>query len=135
MPLYRTLSGTYYAKNPLSDGRIHVSAFAWIALNFEEAPDAINLLDPELPTRRELIRRLRASNPTLTVLRLPRLAISFGGLLLLGASGILRPGKKAIDIRRVFARQSFDTTRARDLQLLMPEQPVPGERVSEELVP
>jgi predicted dehydrogenase/nucleoside-diphosphate-sugar epimerase len=90
-------------------------AIAWMALHFDEAPETINLLDPVLPTRRELVARLKAGNPTLWTARIPRPLIAVGGLAVLGLSRVLRPGKAPIDIRKVFARQRFDNSRSRAL--------------------
>lgn len=91
-------------------------AIAWMALHFEEAPEVLNLFDPVLPTRRQLAARLKASNPTLIMLRMPRPVLWSGGLFLLGLSRLLRPRGKPIDIRKVFARQKCDTRKSSELR-------------------
>jgi predicted dehydrogenase/nucleoside-diphosphate-sugar epimerase len=87
----------------------------WMATHFEEAPDTLNLLEAELPTKRELVRRLRETDPDLRVIWLP-----WPILLPLSAAAtvvqkVLRPRRPAISLRRVFAAPSYDTTRVREL--------------------
>jgi nucleoside-diphosphate-sugar epimerase len=88
---------------------------AWIVENFADTPDTLNLLTPVLPTKRELVSRLRQNNPDLTIVWLPTLVLiplSWGAILL---QKILRPGKPAINVAKVFARQRYQTTRITEL--------------------
>jgi predicted dehydrogenase/nucleoside-diphosphate-sugar epimerase len=91
------------------------NVLAWMTERFDEAPDVLNLLAPELPTKRELVERLRRGNPGLTVLWLPwwmLLGLSPPATLL---QKILRPGRPAISLQKVFASPSYDNTAVRTL--------------------
>lgn len=88
---------------------------AWVALNFESAPPVLHLLSPELPTRRELVARLRRSNPDLRVLWLPRPLLHPLSLMATGLQKALRPGRPAIELARVFGMQRYDNSLIRSL--------------------
>ncbi len=88
---------------------------AWVAGNFDAAPDTLNLLSPELPTRRDLVERLRAKNPDLTVIWLPTFALVPASLGAIGLQKALRPGTPAMNVAKVFESQEYDTTRIRQL--------------------
>jgi predicted dehydrogenase/nucleoside-diphosphate-sugar epimerase len=90
-------------------------AIAWMAMHVAEAPGVINLLTPDLPTRRELVARLRSANPDLSVLWLPRAVVQLLSWLALPAQRILRPGTPPMNIARAFASQTYDTRRAAEL--------------------
>jgi predicted dehydrogenase/nucleoside-diphosphate-sugar epimerase len=91
----------------------------WMVENFSATPDTINLLSPVLPTKRDLINRLRRNNPDLTIVWLPTavlIPLSWGATLL---QKLLRPGKPAINVAKVFARQRYQTTRITELSQRM----------------
>jgi predicted dehydrogenase/nucleoside-diphosphate-sugar epimerase len=86
---------------------------AWMATNFDTAPAVLNLLDPELPRKGELIAKLRTTDPTLRVVWLP-------WSILLALSGVatvlqkaVRPRRPAISLRNVFSAPRYDTRGAR----------------------
>lgn len=81
-----------------------------------DTPDVVHLLDPELPTRRELVEQLKQRNPGLGVVWLPRWTIRPLGLLALGLQKLLRPGGTPVDVAAVFALRQYDTTIARRVQ-------------------
>ncbi len=84
---------------------------AWTLNHFDEAPAVLNVLDPVLPTKRDLVKRLRAANPGLTVVWLPTIVLiplSWFALLL---QKVLRPGKPATNVAKIFAKQRYDTAR------------------------
>lgn len=85
------------------------AVLSWMVRHFNDAPELLNLVDAEPPTRGELVRRLRATNPDLRVLWLPRLLLVplSGAAVLL--QRVLRPRSKAIDLARVFADQKLET--------------------------
>jgi predicted dehydrogenase/nucleoside-diphosphate-sugar epimerase len=83
---------------------------AWIAEHFQEAPEVLNLVAPEQPTKRMLIRRLRSTNPDLRVIWLPRLLLHPLSWTALAAQKLLRPGRPAINVASVFAPQTYDTS-------------------------
>ena len=83
---------------------------AWMADNWDIVPSPLNLLDPISPTKRELLDRLRKANPDLTVLWLPSfilLPLSWLAILL---QKVLRPGKPAINLAKIFSVLSYDTS-------------------------
>ncbi len=83
---------------------------AWMIDGWDEVPSPLNLLDPSLPTKRELLQRLRQTNPDLTVLWLPRfllLPLSWMALML---QKLLRPRKPSINVAKVFSTLPYDTS-------------------------
>ena len=66
----------------------------WMTDAWDNVPSPLNLLDPVSPTKQELLDRLRQANPDLTTL----------------AQKILRPGKPAIDVAKVFSVLPYDTS-------------------------
>ncbi|MDC8447065.1 MAG: Gfo/Idh/MocA family oxidoreductase [Nitrospira sp.] len=83
---------------------------AWIADAWDEVPSPLNLLNPSLPTKRELLQRLRQTNPDLTVLWLPRfllVPLSWTASVL---QKLLRPHKPSVDIAKVFSVLPYDTS-------------------------
>jgi predicted dehydrogenase/nucleoside-diphosphate-sugar epimerase len=88
---------------------------AWISDNFESAPEVVNLVAPTLPTKRDLLRRLRLTNPDLSVVWLPRFVLFPLSLVASAVQRLLRPGKSPISLARVFAVQQYDTSRIADI--------------------
>jgi len=93
---------------------------AWMLENWDRVPSPLNLLDPVLPTKRQLLDRLRKSNPDLTVLWLPTPVLIPLSWLAMVAQKILRPGKPAINVAKVFRVLPYDTS---GIALLAPEVP------------
>jgi len=91
------------------------SVLGWMARHFDDAPAVLNLVQPELPTKRELVARLRRANPGLRVVWLPTFLLhplSWAALL---AQKALRPSNPAINLARIFGVQPYDTGRVRAL--------------------
>ena len=78
----------------------------------EDAPEVVHLLDPDLPTRGDLVDRLRRRNPGLRVTWVPRWGVRPLGLLALGLQKIVRPGATPVDVAAVFAHRRYDTEMA-----------------------
>ncbi|HEU4684023.1 MAG TPA: Gfo/Idh/MocA family oxidoreductase [Nitrospira sp.] len=92
---------------------------AWTADAWDEVPSPLNLLDPSLPAKRDLLHRLRQTNPDLTVIWLPSfllVPLSWAALLL---QKILRPGKPSINVAKVFSVLPYDTSAMRILSQRM----------------
>lgn len=88
---------------------------AWMAEDFEAAPDVLNLLTPKLPTRRDLVEELRRSNPDLRVVWLSQLILRPASLAAVGLQKVARRGRPAINVSRVFASRPYDTKRAAEV--------------------
>jgi predicted dehydrogenase/nucleoside-diphosphate-sugar epimerase len=90
-------------------------ALAWMAEHFEDAPAVVNLLAPELPTKRELVGRLRQANPGLRVAWLPTPVLYPLSWLATGLQKVLRPGRPAISLAGVFGVARYDTSGSREM--------------------
>lgn len=82
----------------------------WIAQHFERTPGKINLLSPAMVTRRELITRLKHTNPDISVLWLPTPLLVPLSWLAVAAQKLLRPNQPVMNVARAFASQRYDTT-------------------------
>jgi len=94
-------------------------AITWAVDHFAEAPAVVNLVDPALPTKRMLVAALRKNNPDLSVIWLPMLLLhplSWGALLL---QKVLRPGRPAINVAKVFSVERIDPRGAATLETRM----------------
>jgi hypothetical protein len=78
--------------------------------HFEEAPPILNLFEPALPTKRELLARLRRDNPDLTVLWLPPVVLVPLSWFAIALQKAIRPRTPAIDVAKIFARLRYDTS-------------------------
>jgi predicted dehydrogenase/nucleoside-diphosphate-sugar epimerase len=99
----------------IADVDFAARVLGWIAENFEQAPDVLNLLAPDLPTKHDLLARLRRSNPGLIVVWLPRPVLIPLSWLATAVQRLTRPGKPVITLAKVFAVQPYDTSAARAL--------------------
>ncbi len=88
---------------------------AWIAQHFDRVPDTIHLLDPEAPTRRELVDRLKARNPGIRAIWVPRPLVPPLSLAAVAAQKLLRPRRRALSLRKIFADRPVDTSASREL--------------------
>jgi nucleoside-diphosphate-sugar epimerase len=98
---------------------------AWIVRHFDEAPPILNLFDPQLPTKRELLARLRRFNPDLSVVWLTPLFLLPLSWLAIALQKMLRPGAPAVNVGKIFARLKYDTSRIAALAPAVNEQAVP----------
>jgi nucleoside-diphosphate-sugar epimerase len=95
----------------VADVRFAGRMVAWMARHFDRAPEVVNLLDPQLPSRGDLVDQLRRINPDLTVVWLPRVVLAPLSALALAAQRILRPRRPAINVAKAFTSPSYDTSR------------------------
>lgn len=96
----------------------------WMARNMESVPPAINLLNPEPPTKRQLLGRLVEGNPGLRTIWLPGFVLVPLSLMAVAAQKILRPRRPAINVARVFAVQPYDTSAISELAARQQSLPV-----------
>lgn len=96
---------------PVVDVDFAARLAVWRATSVEGGFDVVNAFNPRVPTRRELVARLRQDNPGLRVfwLRRPLLVPLSWGLRLV--QKVLRPGRPAVNLARAFASESYDLTR------------------------
>jgi nucleoside-diphosphate-sugar epimerase len=114
------------------DLRFAAGLISWIARNFEDAPEVLHLLDLELPKKRDLISRLRAVNPDLRIVRVPRFVLVPLSQLAVVAQKLLRPRRPAVNPAKVFAPRYYDNSRLRALMSSV-ELPSEDDRVVEEV--
>lgn len=81
---------------------------AWAIEHWEALPSPLNLLDPVLPTKRELLARLRTGNPDLVVVWLPRFVLAPLSLVATLLQRMLWPNRPAINISKVFSVEAYD---------------------------
>jgi predicted dehydrogenase/nucleoside-diphosphate-sugar epimerase len=83
----------------------------WMLDSFDSAPDKLNLLDPNPPTKRDAIQRLRRKNPDLAVAWLPMSLLAPLSWLAVLVQKVARPRKSAMNIAKAFASPKYDTSR------------------------
>jgi nucleoside-diphosphate-sugar epimerase len=93
------------------DVKFSAQTIVWITRHFDRAPDILNLFEPSLPTKRELVQRVRATNPDMSVVWLPPPALGALSWLAIGIQKVMRPRQKALNVGKIFARLKYDTSR------------------------
>jgi predicted dehydrogenase/nucleoside-diphosphate-sugar epimerase len=88
-------------------------AIARLAVDPGDQPDALNLLEPRLPTKRELVACLRRRNPDLRVVWLPMPVLRVLSWLAIGLQKVRRPGRPPLDVAKVFREPKYDLSRIR----------------------
>jgi hypothetical protein len=96
---------------------------AWMVDHPSETPAMLHLLEPDLPTKRQLLQRLRQANPDLSVVWLPWPALVVLSGVGIALQKVLRPGRPAMHVAKAFAPQRLDTSAIRRIRDLM--QPAP----------
>lgn len=96
---------------------------AWMTDAWDQAPAQLNLLDPIQPAKRDLLRQLRVGNPDLRVVWLPTLILHPLSWFAIALQKVLRPGKPAINVAKVFSVSSYDTSRVAALAKQMEQAP------------
>jgi hypothetical protein len=84
-------------------------------LDRADSVQTVNLLDPELPSRKHLVASLKQGNPDLRAVWIPRWAVHPLNWTAWLAQKALRPGSDAINIATVFENRRYDTSSARRL--------------------
>src|SRR2546423_15724155 len=80
-----------------------------------EAPPDLACTGPQLQPRRELLARLRRTNPDLTVVWLPPVVLVPLSWFAIAIQKVLRPRHPAINVAKVFAQLRYDTLRITEL--------------------
>jgi nucleoside-diphosphate-sugar epimerase len=109
--------------------RYAARALEWMVRHWSEVPSQINLLDPDSPTRRELLQLLRRQNPRLSVVWLPTVVLLPLSWLATALQKARNPDKPATSLAKAFASQPYDTTRSRSVAAAM-ESSGPGASAS-----
>ena len=99
----------------MTDVEFAARTLIWMVDHFDVAPTTLNLLDPDLPTKREGVRRLRERNPNVTTVWLPTLLLLPLSWAALIAQKIARPGKPAMNVAKAFASPRYDTAGIRSV--------------------
>ncbi len=84
---------------------------AWMVRHFDESPAVLNLFEPELPTKKELLARLRRTNPDLTIVWLPPVILLPLSWFAIALQKVRRPRAPAVNVAKIFARLKYDTSR------------------------
>jgi predicted dehydrogenase/nucleoside-diphosphate-sugar epimerase len=91
------------------------NAITRLVLDPGASPDVLNLLEPRLPTKRELVDRLKQRNPGLRVVWLPMPVLRPLSWFAIGVQKVLRRGQPPIDIAKVFYEPRFDLRLVREV--------------------
>lgn len=102
---------------PLSVCDVSTAAdvIAYYLADFEQAPALVNLLDPQVPTRRELADRFLEGRPDLRRLWIPDWLLRAMSLALKGVLRLRRPGQKPLDVYAAFSAEAYDVSLAASL--------------------
>ncbi len=82
---------------------------------FEETPAILNLLEPEVPSRRDLVEKLRESRPDLKVWYVPATLVRILSPFLKLLQRVVFGSKKPVDVYAAFASERYDTSKAAEL--------------------
>lgn len=86
---------------------------------FDELPEALNLVEPDAPTRKQLTDLLKRGRPDLKVLWLPFWVVATISPPIKVFQKILFPRKKPVDIYTVFASEKYNTDKLRKVITLI----------------
>jgi len=107
------LVGSRRDKLSLCDVKTAAAVIRRYLESFEDMPTVLNLIEPDAPTRGELVDRLLKERPDLSVLRIPTpifRGLSVAAKLL---QRVIRPERKPIDAYAAFACEKYDASLAR----------------------
>lgn len=77
--------------------------------NYKDSPTLLNLVEPEVPTRADLISKLLLKRKDLTPVYIPSFVVNTMSKILIGVQKVLKPSKKPIDISAAFSSENYDT--------------------------
>lgn len=83
--------------------------------NYTESPDLLNIVDPEIPSRKDLIEKLSKVQTGLKASYVPSFVVAALSFSLKVIQKIIFPRKKALDIKAAFASEKYDTTLVKNI--------------------
>lgn len=90
---------------------------------FEDAPSVVNLVEPDAPTRADLLRRTLAVRPWLRPVWIPGWMMAIGSPVATLAQRVLLKSTSPIDLAAAFASERYDPTTARTLLTRISQSP------------
>lgn len=78
----------------------------------DSVPPLLNLIEPDAPTRGELVSLFLKDRPDLSVLRIPSPVFWCLSALAMLLQRVLRPGRKPLDVYAAFASEKYDSSLA-----------------------
>jgi nucleoside-diphosphate-sugar epimerase len=94
----------------MTDVGFAARTIVWMLNRSDGELATVNVLNPELPTRREAVKLLRRMNPDLTVIWLPMLLLVPLSWVAFIAQKTLRPRKPAMNLAKAFSSPRYDTS-------------------------
>lgn len=95
----------------MTDVAFAARTIIWMLDSFDVAPGSVNVLNPDLPTRRDAVKLLRRMNPDLTVIWLPMALLLPLSWVAVIAQKVLHPRRPAMNLAKAFASPRYDTAR------------------------
>lgn len=81
--------------------------------HFDPAPELLNLVEPDAPTRARLVELMRQERPELKVLWIPEPMLKLLSWLLKAILRLVRKGHKPLDLYSAFSAEQYDTRMAK----------------------
>jgi hypothetical protein len=78
--------------------------------DFDAAPALMNLVEPQAPTRTELVERFRRDRPDLGVMWLPAWVLNTLSPVAVIAQRVLLKSKNPVNVAAAFSSERYDTT-------------------------
>jgi nucleoside-diphosphate-sugar epimerase len=119
--LGRSLGSSFIAvgnrKSKLSLCDVHTAARVITAYvsDFNSMPTVLNLIEPDEPTRAELVARMKKLQPELKIFWIPSVLIKTISPFLLVLQKILLPGKKPVNVQAAFTSETYKTDLAQQV--------------------
>jgi hypothetical protein len=117
--LGRELGGRFFTvggeSEPVATCDVHMlgSVVARYVEAFDGLPGAINVIDPDQPTRAQLVDRLRRDRPGLRVTRIPAAVVIGLTWAFSAVQKVLSPRRRALNLRSAFYLDRFDASLTR----------------------
>jgi nucleoside-diphosphate-sugar epimerase len=99
----------------LCDVRTAAEVIRNYVADFDAAPPVLNLIEPNPPTRAELVSQLLKKRPDLKVIWVPMLILWIVSPLLKLLQRLIRPGREPIDLLAAFASEKYKSDLASEV--------------------